>query len=119
MRARSSIPSLASARPGRELKDRLGSRYLLPLTGLERRSSELGSELHPKQQKQIQPQHTHEMPVTRSGVQGASSQDGLVQFRDDADETAEPPENVQGMSHGQHVEEGVADVRGESESPWR
>src|SRR5260370_38043116 len=56
------------------------------------------------------------MPVTRSGVQGASSQNGLVQLSDPADQTAEPPEHVESVSYSQHVEERVADVGGESES---
>src|SRR4029077_19395160 len=84
--------------------DRLDSSCLLPLTGFERRRSEL----HPKQQKQIQPEHTHEMPVTRRGVQRASSQRGLVQFPDYADQTAEPSKYVESMGYGQHIEERVA-----------
>src|SRR5260370_32669965 len=87
--------------------NRLDSRCLLPLTGLE---------LHPKQQKQIKPEPSYETPIPRSCVQGASSQCGLLQFRDYAHQTAEPSEHVQSMSYGQYIEERVADVGGETES---
>src|SRR5271168_5131898 len=112
MSARSSSPSHRFATPDRELKDRLDSRCLQLLTGLELHHSEL----HPKQQKQIQPQRTHEMPITRSGVQSAPSQDGPMQFPDDSYQTAEPAGDVQSVCNRQHVEKRVADVGGESES---
>src|ERR1022692_2774629 len=107
MWARSLSPSRLFATPARELKDRLDSRCLLPLTGLEP---------HPKQQKQIQPQHAHKMPVARSSVQSAPSQHGVIQFSDHADQAAEPTEHVQSVSDGQHIEERVADVRSEPKS---
>src|SRR5580693_7323894 len=117
MWARSLHPSRLFATPARALKDRLDSRCLLPLTGFELRCSELHrSELHPQQQKQIQPQHAHEMPITRSGVQRAPSQVGLIQLPDDAHQAAETAGDVQSVSYGQHVEKGIADVAGESES---
>src|SRR5271167_1157908 len=101
MWARSLSLSRRFATPARELKDRLGSHCLLPLTGFELHLSEL----HPKQQKQIQPQHTHEMPVARRGVQSGTSQRGIVQLSYHTDQTAEPSEDVQRMSYSQHVEE--------------
>src|SRR4029077_2012334 len=73
-------------------------------------------ELHPKQKKQVNPQDTHEMPVARSGVQSTSFEHRLVQFSDDANQATEPPEHVESVGYGQHVEERVADVRGQSES---
>src|ERR1700733_15444072 len=70
----------------------------------------IGLEFHPKQQQQIQPQCTHEMPVARSSVQSASPQVGCVQFSNHAGHTAKAAKQMHGMSNGQHIEEGVADV---------
>src|SRR5229473_1904349 len=56
------------------------------------------------------------MPVARSSVESASAQDELVQFSDHAHQAAEPPEHVQSMSYGQHIEKRVADVGGEAKS---
>src|SRR5580698_10492573 len=55
------------------------------------------------------------MPVTRSGVQSASSQDGFIQFRDHPDQTAQPSEHVESVSDSQYIEKRVADVCGEAE----
>ena len=89
------------------MKDRPGSLCLLPLTGLE---------LHPKQQKQIHPQRTHEMPVPRRGNQSTSSQHRPMQFPDYPDQTTKSAEHMQRMRYGKHVKEGVAHVGGHSES---
>src|ERR1700722_7565373 len=112
MLAQSLSPSRSFATPARELKDQLDSLCLLPLTGFERRYSEL----HPKQQKQIQPQRTHEMPVKRGGVHSASFQNRMIHFANHPDQAAETAEQVHGMGHRQNIEEGVAHVGGESES---
>src|SRR5271156_6436770 len=113
MRARSLTPLRWFATPARELKGRLDSSCLLPLTGVELRCSELQcSEPHPKQQKQIQPQHAHKMPVVGSRVQSAAPQSGPVQFCDHADETTEPSKDVDSMSYGQHIEERIAHIAG-------
>src|SRR5580693_6345802 len=107
MLARSLSRSRLFATPARELKDRLGSRCLLPLTELQ---------LHPKQQKQIQPQRAHEMPVVRGGVQSTSPQHGPVNLNDHADQASEPSKHMESMRHRQYIEKRVADVAGESES---
>src|SRR5580700_10247951 len=99
----------------------VSSAWLTSPPAFERPFQSVRSELHPKQQKQIQPQCTHEMPIPRGRVQRAFSQDGSarkmsVQFPNHADHTAQPAEQMHGMRHGQHIKERVAYVRGHSES---
>src|SRR5580704_6320324 len=55
------------------------------------------------------------MPVVRGGIQSASLQNRPVKFSDDADQAAEPPQHMEGMRHGQHIEKRVAYIAGKSE----
>src|ERR1700730_10547588 len=73
--------------------------------------------LHPKQQKQIQPENVHEMPVSRGRIQRAPSQDGFPELTDDIDQPAQSSQDMQRMGGSEHIEKGTAWIRGQVESP--
>src|SRR6202451_1243912 len=56
------------------------------------------------------------MPIPRSSVQSAPPQDGLVQFCYYTNHSARPAQQMQCVSYGQDIEEGVAHIGRETES---
>src|SRR6266851_9263827 len=72
-------------------------------------------QLHPKQQKQVQPKQVHEMPVARRRIQRAPSQRRLAQLAHHIDKPAEAPQHMECMSDRQHIEKRTAWIGGQIE----
>jgi hypothetical protein len=57
------------------------------------------------------------MPIVGSSVQRGTTQRRIVEFRDDADDSAESTDQVQPVRGGEYIEEGTARIgRVETES---
>src|ERR1700675_3980642 len=70
-------------------------------------------QLHPKQQKQLQPKQVHEMPVARRCIQRAPSQRCLAQLANHIDKPAEASEHMDCMGDSQHIEKRTAWISGQ------
>src|SRR5208282_939849 len=67
---------------------------------------------HPKQAKQVQPKHVHEVPVARGRIQRVPSQGRLTQLANDIDQPTQAAQHVQRMGGGKHIEKRTAGIRG-------
>src|SRR5437868_8421510 len=69
------------------------------------------SQFHPKQQKQVNPENIHKVPIARGRVQGAPPQRKLVKFANHTTQPAQPAQHVQHMCSRENIEERTAGIR--------
>src|SRR5882762_11968019 len=76
------------------------------------------SQPHTDNQKQIEPESSHEMPVDRRGAKQALAKPAVAarQPPDEIDECGNSAEKMQRMHGGKHVKEGAIGIRREIES---
>src|SRR3984885_9811364 len=75
-------------------------------------------QLHPQNEQKVDPQHAHEMPVVRRGIEGAPAQRvcSAVKFQHHSSQSAEPTEYVKHMDTSENIEEGAVRVGGKVKS---